>query len=427
MEWIERIIRIDTITHKSNEEIVRFLVPLLEETGLKIEEQEVEENGVKFKNLVAFNHTLDAPGLLALNTHLDTVSFGDTADWTKTRGNPFRATRVRDRIYGLGTADVKLDFLCKLWAIRKAQPQRPFALIGTYGEERGLVGATQLLKAKKVKPRFAMVGEPSNLELIYAHKGHLIATVGIDLDVKNVRFLEKPQSKIWKGKAAHSSTPELGDNALMKGLTDVFKRGYGIISLNAGTGTNSVPDRCEAEVVLQQTPATRQLFALVRALEEIARDLKKRRDTRFSPPHSTLSLNLCRTVDGELRLSFDCRSLPDVDTERLKKKLIQSAEGHGFRLIELSYDEPLRGRKNSAFILAAAKALKACGADVVKKTKASSTEAALYNHHGAEAIVFGPGLSVGNVHRPNEYNSLHQMSIATKFYTHLLQMPEGEF
>jgi len=124
MEWIEKVIKIDTITHHSNEEIVRFLVPLLKETGLKIEEQKVVENGETFKNLIAFNESLDNPNLLALNTHLDTVSFGSTTDWTKTNGNPFRATRVRDRIYGLGTADVKLDFLCKLWAIRQAKPER---------------------------------------------------------------------------------------------------------------------------------------------------------------------------------------------------------------------------------------------------------------------------------------------------------------
>ena len=65
-------------------------------------------------------------------------------------------------------------------------------------------------------------------------------------------------------------------------------------------------------------------------------------------------------------------------------------------------------------------ALKRCGVKVAKKTKASSTEAAIYQHYGAEAIVFGPGRSQGNVHRPNEFNSLSQLEIATRVYTHLL-------
>ena len=51
MEWIERIIRIDSVTHHTNEEVVRFLVPLLEETGLTIREQRIKEHGETFINL----------------------------------------------------------------------------------------------------------------------------------------------------------------------------------------------------------------------------------------------------------------------------------------------------------------------------------------------------------------------------------------
>ncbi len=75
----------------------------------------------------------------------------------------------------------------------------------------------------------------------------------------------------------------------------------------------------------------------------------------------------------------------------------------------------------------AAKALKECKLPVIRKTKASCTEAALYNESGAEAIVFGPGISVGNVHRPNEHNSLRQMSAATRFYHAMLSMGPREF
>ena len=98
IEWIEKMIRINSTTYQSNEELVRFLVPLLTDTGLKVEEQLVVENGVRFKNLIAYSHTLDTPDLLVLNTHLDTVDPGEHAQWTKTQGNPFQATRLRDRI-----------------------------------------------------------------------------------------------------------------------------------------------------------------------------------------------------------------------------------------------------------------------------------------------------------------------------------------
>ena len=272
-----------------------------------------------------------------------------------------------------------------------------------------------------------MVGEPSNLELIYATRDISSRRWALTSISPMSGFLAVRRSgKSWKGKAAHSSTPDLGENALVKGLTDIFKRGYGVISMEAGTDSNRIPDVCKAEMIQQQTPATRSLFDFFRALDEVGRDLKKRRDTRFSPAYSTLSLNRALMVEGELQLTFDVRILPDLDAEKLKQKLVRLAESHSFRIIDISYDQPLRGSRNSRFIQAASRALKACGVDVVKKTKASSTEAALYNHFGAEAIVFGPGLSIGNVHRPNEYNSLSQMETATQFYTNLLKVPSGE-
>ncbi len=422
-DWIERIIKIDSITDKSNEAIVAFLIPLLKESGLKIEEQKVVENGITFKNLIAYNQGLDTPNLLAMNTHLDTVSFGDKADWTKTGGDPFKATRVRDRIYGLGTADVKLDFLCKIWAARLARPwKRPFVLVGTFGEERGLIGVQKLFDAKKIKPKYALVGEPSDLELIYAHKGHLIATLSLKLSTEKGTIFQKT----WKGKSAHSSTPHLGTNALVKGLTEIFKHGRGIASLSAGTGGNSVPDSCTAHLVENKNSTSQRLFSFLHDLKEFERDLRKRKDARFSPSHATLSLNHALSADGKLHITFDVRPLPDTNLESLKKRIESIASDCGMDVESLSVDQPLKGHKNGRFIVEAAQHLKDVGVKIVKKTKASSTEAAIYSAHGAEAIVFGPGISIGNVHRPNEFNSLRQMSLATKFYTSLLKSSTGQ-
>lgn len=423
-EWIERIIRINSVTHQSNDELVRFLAPLLIEAGLKVEEHKVMEGGVSFKNLLAFNQAPDAPDLLALNTHLDTVAPGDLSQWTKTEGDPFQATRVRDRIYGLGAVDVKLDFLCKLWACRLARPwKRPFALVGTYGEERGLIGVQELFKAKKLKPRYALVGEPSNLELIYAHKGHIILTVSTDSPAASS---EAVLERKWKGTSAHSSTPDIGDNALLKGLTDIFKRGYGIRRLHAGTNFNKIPDLCEATVVPTQNEVTRQVFAFVRFLEELQRDFKKRRDTRFSPSFTCLSLNMAETDSKGIHLTFDIRTLPDVPTDRIIERIRGELGKIGMHLTSVTFDQPLKGHKTNSFITHAAKTLRACGVKPVLKTKATSTEAAIYSAVGATAIVFGPGISVGNAHRPNEYNSVRQLEQATRFYTALLRNTAGE-
>ncbi len=424
LEWMEKIIRINSITHLSNEELVRFLYPLLKETGLQITEQRVMENGTEFKNLIAFNQAPDSPNLLVLNTHLDTVSYGSREDWTKTGGDPFKFTRVRDRVYGLGTADVKLDILCKIWAARHAKPwSRPFAIVGTFGEERALNGAQALLGGKQVSPRYALVGEPSNLELIYAHKGHIILSFALSLGTT----AGEVSAKKWRGKSAHSATPDLGDNAILKALTDIRKRGYAIVDIDGGSGSNKVPDRCEAKLTPGPSDGTVRLFRCLEKLEDIGRELRKRRDTRFNPPVTTQSLNLASTQGNEVHFTMDVRTLPDVDMNKLVGRLTRAVESEKGRILSVVQDPPLKGNRNGKFIQAAEKALKAAGASPVKKTKATSTEASLYNLAGAEAIVFGPGISTGNVHRPNEHNSLRQMQIATRFYHNMIQTPAGDF
>lgn len=421
---MEKVIRINSITTLSNEEIVRFLHPLLKESGLQVVEQKVVENGIEFKNLIAFNHAPDSPDLLVMNTHLDTVNYGAKEDWTKTGGDPFHFTRVRDRVYGLGTADVKLDILCKIWAARHAKPwNRPFAIVGTFGEERSLNGAQALLGGKKVIPRFALVGEPSNLELIYAHKGHIILTFALALGTgKPSEVLDKK----WRGKSAHSATPDLGDNAILKALNDIRKRGYAVVSLEGGNGSNKVPDRCEARLTPGPSESTTRLFKMLEKIDDIGRELRKRRDTRFNPPITTQSLNLATTRENEIHFTMDVRTLPDVDMAKLVARLSRAIESEKGKIISVIQDPPLKGNRNGKFIQAASMALKAAGSTPVKKTKATSTEASLYNLAGAEAIVFGPGISTGNVHRPNEHNSLRQMQIATRFYYNMIHTQPGD-
>ena len=427
-EWIEKVIRIDSVTHRSNGDLVAFLCPLLEESGLKVREHWVREKGLRHCNLVACNDSPHAKNLLVLNTHLDTVSGGDPALWTHTRGDPYRATWEGDRVYGLGSADVKLDFLCKLVAIRQARPwTRPFALVGTYGEERGLVGAARLLESGAVRPRYALVGEPSALEIIYAHKGHLVCTAAF-------RFPRPPaaggaggKSREWHGLAAHSSTPHLGRNALAQALGEAARRKWRILSIEAGTDSNRIPEHCRMRISESPEPPdapTRGLLALVDRLRRLEKKLGRRRDSRFSPSRCTISLNQASTEKGTVRLTFDIRLIPGADARAVERDVRRMVEASGGKVASLTVDAPLDGSPRSPLVKAASAALLSCGVKPRRRTKASCTEAALYAAHGAEALVFGPGTSIGNVHRPNEHNLLSQMETAVRFYKAVLALPE---
>jgi len=423
-EWMERLIRINSVTDRSNVPVIKFLIPLLEKAGLHTKTQTVRENGKEFVNLFAFNKSLDAKNLLAMNTHLDTVGGGSPKNWTKAKMDPWRLTRSGDRLYGLGAADVKLDFLCKLAAAQNARgTERPFVLVGTYGEERGLVGITKVFAKPWIRPASALVGEPSNLELIYAHKGHLICTLALKLDKKR----EKGFRREWRGQAAHSSTPHLGVNAIQLALIEIAKSPLGVFSLEGGIGSNTVADRCVAELGTTPAKSSLALAMLWNGLRDLAAEIGKERDRRFTPAFNTLSVNWAQMEANELRLTFDIRLLPCANARAIQTKVEKLAHRHGAKIRMLSIDLPLEGKKEGKFLKAAARQLRSCGVTPLARTKASSTEAAVYGDNGADAIVFGPGVSIGNVHRPNEHNLLSHLEIATRFYTGMLKAPLREY
>ena len=105
--------------------------------------------------------------------------------WTATGQDPFRPTRDGDRLYGLGSADAKLDFLCKLAAIAEVDATRlryPLRLVGTFAEEIGLRGARHLVESGETRGfRYALVGEPSELACVRAHKGYAVYEARIPL------------------------------------------------------------------------------------------------------------------------------------------------------------------------------------------------------------------------------------------------------
>jgi acetylornithine deacetylase/succinyl-diaminopimelate desuccinylase-like protein len=135
---------------------------------------------------------------------------------------PFEASIHGDRIYGLGAADTKLDFVAKALAlVQCGVPGRDVWLLGTFGEEHGLVGAKELA-ASGMLPRgaIAMVGEPSHLQIITAHKGLMAYELSIEFTPTRVSDEIEVRKTFHVGKAAHSSTPALGENAITKPQDD---------------------------------------------------------------------------------------------------------------------------------------------------------------------------------------------------------------
>ncbi len=207
---------------------------------------------------------------ILLAPHLDTVTLHDL--------DQLRPVLRNGRLYGRGSCDTKGSVASMFQALRTlaARPPRSrpasteIVFAGLIDEESGQSGSRALVRSK-FKAQLAIVGEPTRLKVITAHKGDIWLALQT------------------KGRAAHGSTPELGKNAItqMAKVIEVLEGDYaallkrkrhpvlGCATLNIGTiqggrQPNIVPNLCEMRVDRRTLPGethssvVRELRALLR-------------------------------------------------------------------------------------------------------------------------------------------------------------------
>lgn len=409
--------------------LVNYLLPLVEQAGFRC----FDEGDSPEVNLLGYSTEQDGDYCrkgLALVTHLDTVPAGDCSLWTETHGDPWGASLQGDKIFGLGSADTKLDFLCKLQAIEQVGLKNikiPLALIGTYGEERALAGARELMAKKIISPKFALVGEPSELRPVLGHKGILYMRAMFPHPNPLPQW-ERETAKIFHGKAAHGSMPHLGLNAIYQAIDWLeeerkTKPHLQILRIHGGNVHNIVPQKCEVEVAEGNHPCPRIEF-LVQFLRSIRHSEEKFKLTinrRFDPPITTYNVGVVRTHERGLELEFDYRLIPETGLDLLRdhwKELPQCCPGAVIE--EIRSNEPMATAEGSELAARVTSALQEISLPATFLYKSGNTEGAIFNQMGAESIVIGPGTSIGNIHQPNEFNTLSQLQMAVQFYTAFL-------
>lgn len=457
LERAKRIISINSVTYESNYELVDYLCTLLEPLDVQIELDEGEHFNKPQRNLIVRKGPAEGDALL-FNTHLDTVSPGDFSLWDKTGGNPFRATIRENKIYGLGVADVKLDILCKIKALEKFKGtafRHPFILVGTFGEESGLTGAKQIAASGKIKPKYVVVGEPSNLSIVYAHKGHLVFKVElVDTQAQLVSEKREWLHLDFSGKSVHSSTPALGINAVYNAIECLRRVGPGhrFVSCDGGELVNVIPGKAtlwldgpqEKQLIQEGIQGAREtsdqpryvfsenfipcLLAIHDLLKKRAQEFRKQPMSEFDPPQSLVSIGVMKTQENRVSLTVGVRTLPNVKTSEWMSDLQSQVSRilSGFPGIEGALNVvreslPMETSPTSKLVTESQEVLRGMGLQDVVVTKATSTEASIYSRMGAQTIVWGPGVSVDNVHKPNEFNYLHHFEHAIAFYEKLIE------
>jgi len=182
----------DSALDQSNETLINLLASWFGDLGFKTEIQPVPGTRHKFNMLATAGN--GAGGLL-LAGHTDTVPFDD-GRWTR---DPFTLTEHENKLYGLGTADMKGFFAFILDALRDVDVtklSKPLYILATADEETTMAGASYFAKTSTIRPDCAIIGEPTSLKPVRAHKGHISNAIRIT------------------GQSGHSSDPARGVNAI---------------------------------------------------------------------------------------------------------------------------------------------------------------------------------------------------------------------
>jgi acetylornithine deacetylase len=346
------LVAINSVSSRSNAEIVDYLSQRCEMFGLRVQRfPYADETGSEKANLIALAGAEFAEGPprveLALIGHTDTVPFDP--NWK----DALHLTEGADKLYGRGSCDTKAFIAAALTAIETLDLKNlplPLALIFTADEEIGLLGAKRLAEARAINPRYAIVGEPTSLRPIRAGKGYCLAEVSI------------------KGREAHSAYPDLGTSAIFRAAK------------------------------------------LLTRIEELAVELKTYEHSAFDPPYTTLNVGLIHggtaknVIPGECRFTLEWRPVPGQGPNGLLDLLFTAIEEE--KSLDPNFDCQVdAARADKGFETSPDSKLVRVLEELSGQkagTVSFGTEAAEMTELGAEAVVVGPG-DIRVAHRNGEF------------------------
>jgi acetylornithine deacetylase len=383
LEMIDRLIAFPTVSRDSNLGLIEFARDELARVGVR--SQLIYDASKKKANLFA---TLSSEpdrlktGGLVLSGHSDTVPV-DGQDWTS---DPFVATHRDGRIHGRGTADMKGFIAIALaWAPRfmAAQERLPVHLSLTYDEETTFLGVRGLvadLAERGIRPAGCLIGEPTDMQAIVAHKGKRDFCCRV------------------RGRESHSAlTPE---------------------------GVNAIEFAA-------------RLIAFIRNLaDRLSRD--EPRDARFAVPYSTLQTGVINggiavnVVPRDCEFKFEMRNLPAMSQDTLSREIMAFAERHlvpEMRAMaadsgidfELGMDVPAFGIAPDAPLVRWAQQV-ARTAERGAGAVSFGTEASIFSEAGIPTVVLGPG-SIEQAHKPDEYISYGQVAACEHLFERMIAEP----
>jgi acetylornithine deacetylase len=374
---IERLIAFNTVSRDSNLGLIEWVRDYLEGLGAKT--RLTHDATGKKANLFATLGDSPKPGLI-LSGHTDVVPV-DGQNW---HTDPFVATEKDGKLFARGSADMKgfigiiLSQAPKfVAALNSNRLDAPLHYALSYDEEVGCLGVRGLirdLEENGIRPAGCVVGEPTSMQPIIAHKGTHRFRCAVH------------------GREAHSSYVTYGVNAI--------------------------------EYAARLVVFIRQIADRLAQIEQ--------RDYGFTVPYSTLSTGLIRggiaanVVPKDCEFQFDMRTLPNASPDALYEEIRAYAEllssemravdpESGIDLVWASQTVGLAASETDAIVRWAMQLSKNSSVGKVSY----GTEAGLFQKMGVPTVICGPG-DIAEAHRPNEFVALDQLAQCEAFMNRIL-------
>lgn len=376
LEMIDRFIGFDTTSRNSNLPLIRFVADYL--TNLGVETRLTFDTAHEKANLFATFGPSDKPGIV-LSGHTDIVPVDDQI-WAS---DPFKLSRRDDKIVGRGVCDMK-GFLAIATAFApeftKRQLKVPLHYAMSFDEEVGCLGVPLLIEdllRQGPTPRACIVGEPSSMKVIRAHKGKIGGHVKVT------------------GLPAHSGVAHQGVNAV---------------------------------------EAASEAIAFFKGIQRRLRDKGPHYNDFEAPAYTTIQCCMVNggtavnIVAGHCTFDFDIRFLPGENPETYVNECKEFVARHiepemhavsretGFTWEKVPGAAALNTSENDEITRMAQRFSRTEGSSCV----GFGTEAGHFQEAGIPTIICGPG-SIDQAHKADEFITLDQVARCEQFLWRLLE------
>lgn len=376
VEILSKLVGFKSLSGQSNHDIADYVETFTKSLGATIQ-RFPSPDGTRTSLLMTLGPMV--PGGIVLSGHMDVVPAGNQS-WTS---DPFALREADGRLYGRGAVDMK-GFLALALSLAATIPiaelTKPLHLAFSYDEEISCEGVKPIvchIEKSVPTPLAVIVGEPTEMQVVGAHKGALDWTIEIF------------------GKAAHSSLPHLGANAIHAAarlicevehiarefeeqpspnaeLYDVPHPTVTVGVIEGGTAGNVIPARCSFQMEAR-TMEPGQEAAILARISDLARDVVLPR--------------MCATAPGcEIKITERFHIPPLV-------RVVSSAA------------EQLVSRFSSSPNV---------------KAVSYATEAGFFQAAGLPTVVFGPG-SISEAHQVDEFIGKTQFKEGERVLAQIVQ------